>query len=284
LRGGEVTVCDLFAGIGGFSLGLERAGMTIKHQVEIDGFCNRVLEKHWPNVTRSTDIRQVKPEQIGPVDVICGGFPCQPASHAGKRRGTEDDRWLWPEAIKIVREVNPEWCIFENVPGLTTLERGVVFDDVLSDLERAGYAAWPLIIPACAVNAPHRRDRVWIVAYANSKWQLQPQGCEPEQRGWVGNGCGDASDADQPGPQERQRQAVERSIGNWNEPWLEAAIRLCSLDDGIPGRLVQPRGWRVNALKAAGNSVVPQIVEQIGRAIMESSKGIPSEGYEWRLR
>jgi DNA (cytosine-5)-methyltransferase 1 len=99
------------------------------------------------------------------ISVVTAGFPCQPASVAGQRRGTKDDRWLWPEVIRIVREFNPEWCIFENVPGLLTLERGVVFDQVLADLEAEGYAAWPFIIPACAVNAPHRRDRVWIVAH-----------------------------------------------------------------------------------------------------------------------
>lgn len=174
-----MTVGSLFSGIGGFDLGLERAGMTIKWQVEIDDFCNKVLEKHWPDVKRYRDIKELRGDELEPVDLICGGFPCQPFSAAGKRRSKEDDRYLWPEMLRVIRAVRPNWIIGENVAGIVSL----ALDDVLSDLENEGYACQSFIIPACAVNAPHRRDRVWIIANcdntgsgtsrdrANREWQ-----------------------------------------------------------------------------------------------------------------
>ncbi len=165
---------SLFSGIGGFDIGLEAAGMTCVGQVEIDPFCRHILAHHWPHVKRMEDIYNVNGNEFGHIDLICGGVPCQPASSAGKRRGKLDDRWLWPEAFRLVRNIRPTWLLFENVRGITSLESGVVFDDLLSELESygaeqegsGGYeVAPPLIIPACAVDAPHRRDRVWIVAH-----------------------------------------------------------------------------------------------------------------------
>jgi DNA (cytosine-5)-methyltransferase 1 len=155
---------SLFSGIGGFDLGLERAGMECVGQVEIDPYCQAVLKKHWLAVKRMGDIKNVTGTEFGAVDLVCGGVPCQPASSAGKRGGTTDDRWLWPDAFRIVRAVKPAWCLFENVRGLTSLEQGVVFDNLLSELEGLGYEVQALIIPACAIGAPHRRDRVWIIA------------------------------------------------------------------------------------------------------------------------
>ena len=158
-----MKVGSLFAGIGGFDLGLERAGMTIKWQVENDPFCNRVLAKHWPGVRRFGDIRDCGSHNLPAVDLICGGFPCQPYSIAGKRKGQADDRHLWPEMFRVISELRPAWVLCENVTEID----GVALDDCLSDLEAAGYeTAPPLEIPACAVNAPHIRQRVWIVAYA----------------------------------------------------------------------------------------------------------------------
>ena len=149
-----MTVGSLFAGIGGFDLGLERAGFEIKWQVEIDPFCNKILAKHWPNVKRYGDIKNVT--KLEPVDLICGGFPCQPFSCAGKQRGKEDDRYLWPEMFRVIQETKPTWVIGENVTGFINLG----LDDCISDLERAGYAVQPFIIPACAVGAPHRRATI----------------------------------------------------------------------------------------------------------------------------
>ena len=181
-----MTVGSLFSGIGGFDLGLERAGMTIKWQVEIDDFCNKVLEKHWPDVKRYRDIKELRGDELEPVDLICGGFPCQPFSAAGKRRSKEDDRYLWPEMLRVIRAVRPNWIIGENVAGIVSL----ALDDVLSDLENEGYTCQSFIIPACAVNAPHRRDRVWIIANCdntgsrtsrdgiNREWQEKDKGQE----------------------------------------------------------------------------------------------------------
>lgn len=157
-----MTFGSLFAGIGGFDLGLERAGMECKWQVEIDDFCSRVLEKHWPHVKRYRDVREVGAHNLEPVDLICGGFPCQPFSVAGKQRGKEDDRHLWPEMFRIVSELRPTWVVGENVPGLVRLG----LDQVLSDLEGIGYSCQTFDIPACAVDAPHVRHRIWIVANA----------------------------------------------------------------------------------------------------------------------
>jgi DNA (cytosine-5)-methyltransferase 1 len=166
----KLTVGDLFSGIGGFSLGLERTGgFETKWFVENDPFCQKVLAKHWPNVKRHGDIKNVGKHNLEPVDLICGGFPCQPFSVAGKRKGTEDNRYLWGEMFRVISDVKPTWVIAENVRGLLSIEGGMVFENCCLDLESIGYEVQAFIIPACAVNAPHRRDRVWIVAYSVSR-------------------------------------------------------------------------------------------------------------------
>ncbi len=155
-----MRVLDLFSGIGGFSLGLERAGMETVAFVEIEPFCQKVLAKHWPGVPIHKDIRELKGDAIGPVDLICGGYPCQPFSTAGKRGGASDDRHLWPEYLRLIQELRPSWVIGENVAGHISMG----LDQVLADLEGEGYTWEAFVIPACAVDAPHRRDRVWIIA------------------------------------------------------------------------------------------------------------------------
>lgn len=152
---------SLFAGIGGFDLGLERSGMRCEWQVEIDEFCNKVLEKHWRDVPRFGDIRECGKRNLAPVDVICGGFPCQPFSVAGKRRGKEDDRHLWPEMLRVISELKPTWVIGENVSGFINMGLDVAF----ADLEAEGYEVEAIVLPACGVNAPHQRYRVFIVAH-----------------------------------------------------------------------------------------------------------------------
>ena len=150
---------SLFTGIGGIDLGLERAGMECAWQVENDPYCIKVLEKHWPNIRRYEDVRSVTSPE--PVDLLAGGFPCQPHSVAGKRRGAEDDRNLWPEYLRLIRETRPRYIIAENVPGIVS----TYIDTVLSDLESEGYACWTFNLPACAFDAPHRRERIFIVGY-----------------------------------------------------------------------------------------------------------------------
>jgi len=160
---------DLFSGIGGFALSASRVwnDHEVVAFVEIDPFCRAVLKKHWPNTPIITDIREVTPETLtGParIDLLTGGFPCQPFSQAGKRKGKEDDRYLWPEMLRVIAGVRPRWILVENVAGLVKMG----LDQVLSDLEGHGYSCQTFIIPACAVNAPHRRDRVWIIAHTQS--------------------------------------------------------------------------------------------------------------------
>lgn len=172
-----MTVGSLFSGIGGLDLGLERAGFEVRWQVENDPFCLRVLEKHWPTVKRYGDIREVKGNELEPVDLICGGFPCQPVSCAGRRRAQSDDRWLWPEFIRIVRMVRPRIVLVENTPGIASAgaeqdedgewieARGLALGEVLGDLASSGYDAEWDCIPAIALGAPFLRYRVFIVAY-----------------------------------------------------------------------------------------------------------------------
>lgn len=157
---------SLFSGIGGFDLAAEWAGWTNAFNCEIDPFCRRILKYHFPNAEQYADIRTTDfTIWRGRIDVLTGGFPCQPFSLAGKRKGTEDERYLWPEMLRVVRTVRPRWIVGENVFGIVNWSEGVVFEQVCSDLEAAGYAVQPFIIPACGVGAPHRRDRCWFVAY-----------------------------------------------------------------------------------------------------------------------
>ena len=155
-----MQVLDLFSGIGGFSLGLERAGMKTAAFCEIDPYCRAVLAKHWPEVPCYHDIRTIREEFLGTVDLICGGYPCQPVSMAGKRKGKNDDRYLWPEMFACIQHYRPAWVVAENVAGHISMG----LDGVLSDLEGEEYTCWPLVIPAAGVAALHRRDRVWIIA------------------------------------------------------------------------------------------------------------------------
>lgn len=163
----KLRVLSLCTGIGGFDLAAEWAGFEIAGQVEIDPYCIALLEQHWPTAKRMRDVYEVRGDEFGPIDLICAGFPCQPYSQAGKRKGASDDRAIWPEIFRITQSVRPTWACFENVPGIIGME----LDRVLSDLEGEDYTCWPLVIPACAVDAKHRRDRVWIVGHAASRGQ-----------------------------------------------------------------------------------------------------------------
>ena len=259
-----LTVLDLFSGIGGFSLGLENAGMETVAFCETNEFCRKVLAKHWPSVPCYGDIRELTgaiiEKEVGPIDLISGGFPCQPFSQAGKQQGVADDRYLWPEMFRIIREVRPRWVLGENVAGIVKL----ALDQVLADLESLGYACQSFVIPACAVDAPHQRKRVWIVAHHSE-----------HGRGSRGQGRSDPSSPRQP---EQALQDVAYSAGSkrprnraksgWEQSRLANEGRW--LPEPNVGRVAHGVSNRVHRLRALGNAVVPGVVEMIGRAIIDA--------------
>jgi len=163
-----MKLLDLFSGIGGFSLGLESTGYfkTIAF-CEKDEFCQKVLKKHWKDIPIESEIRNVKGSNYK-ADIITGGFPCQPFSVAGKRKGTDDDRYLWDETIRVIRETKPRWFIGENVEGIINIQDGMVLRQVQNDLEAEGFQVQSLVIPASGIGAWHQRKRVWIIAHSNS--------------------------------------------------------------------------------------------------------------------
>ncbi|WBC17731.1 DNA cytosine methyltransferase [Micromonospora sp. WMMA1998] len=226
-----LNVLELFAGIGGLSLGLQRAGMRIVGHVEINPFCRAVLHKHWPEVPCHDDVRTaaawwrstVRP----PVDVVAGGYPCQPDSLAGPRRGTDDDRWLWPEMARVIHALRPRYVIGENVLGHRT--RGLRF--VLRDLEDLGYTARAGVVRACEMGAPHPRPRLFVLAHTNS-----------------------------PG----------RPARRWMEPTRTAPVRASRWPaEPRVGRVVDGLPRRVDRVTALGNAVVPAVAEHIGRIILD---------------
>ncbi len=162
---------SLFTGIGGLDLGFEWAGAECAWQVEKDEFCQNVLAQRWPDIPRFGDIRDVGKHNLGKVDAIVGGFPCQPFSVAGEQRGTEDDRHLWPEMFRVIRELRPRWVIGENVPGIIP----VFIDNAIADLEGEGYTCEAFVLPALSVDAYHRRDRLFLMGYSQHDGQVTPE-------------------------------------------------------------------------------------------------------------
>jgi DNA (cytosine-5)-methyltransferase 1 len=224
------------------------------------------------------------------IDLLTGGFPCQPFSHAGKRKGTEDSRHLWPEMRRVIREVRPRWVIGENVRGLLSQQGGVVFEAVCADLESLGYEVWPYVLPACGVGAPHRRERVWIVGIlgANTIGSRRSGRTENEHNKGRANEVtrsnSDASDTESKQDRWLQQPGVQPHSfdrRDWNIDWREQAQTLCAvrqLDDGLPKRMARlPDGStlseaaiRRESLKAYGNAIVPQVAVEIMRAIKDA--------------
>ena len=240
-----MKVLDLFSGIGGFSLGLERAGMETVAFCEFDEHAQKVLRKHWPGVPIHSDIRELNAKQYrGTVDVVCGGFPCQDLSTAGAQAGFSGDRSsLYTEMLRIIGECMPRYAIFENVPGLITGDSGRWFAKFLYDLDKIGFDAEWHCIEAGYFGAAHRRDRVWVIAYPNG--ERQQRNCK-KQVSRIANLSFQLG---------RAFKEVGR-LPNITQPSFRGA------DDGIP------RGMDRKRLARLGNAVVPQIPEAIGRAIM----------------
>lgn len=254
------TFGSLFAGIGGFDLGFERAGMTCSWQVERDPFCLKVLNRHFPNVPKHDDIHTVGSHNLSSVDLICGGFPCQPFSSAGKQLGEADDRNLWLEMRRVIAELKPHYIVAENVLGLV----GLYLDTVLSDLESEGYEVGTVVLPVGAFGASHQRHRVFILAHAQSR------GCH-----W-----GRLSDRNQ------YEAVLEESETGWRR---ETQRFQSELKRGTSGRIyalpntgTQRIPSRLSTeldtarLKALGNSVSPVVVEHIGNLIMSLERQLQS--------
>lgn len=284
---------DLFSGIGGFALGFLWAGIETVQFVEVDPYCRQVLAKNFPGVPCHDDIHAFNARPLrGKVDIVCGGFPCQPYSVAGQRRGAADDRALWPEMLRIIKECQPAWIVAENVAGFI----GMGLDSVFSDLETAGYEATAFVIPACAAGAPHRRDRVWIVGHANR--HRQSTGTINDEMAVVrdvadaaGGRCGGTAgrEIQQPGRAEivgtgeavahtngagRQEQypAAQPAIAG-HGPWRFTAAGYDWPAEPEVGRVAYGVPRRVDRIKALGNAVVPQITAMIGAAILAAERG-----------
>lgn len=227
---------SVFSGIGGIDLGLERAGMTCKWQIENDEFCLKILQKHWPHVPKFGDITvdtERLIEKLDRVDLVAAGFPCQPVSLAGKRKGEKDERWLWPYLYKLILLLRPRFVLLENVPGLLS---GGGMGTILSDLSQMGYDAEWDCIRASSIGAPHKRERVYIISYPNSFRCNRRKGLFQTA-------------------QEAGRFPTKREIWN-SEPGMDRVAY------GVPNR--------IQRVRALGNSVVPQVVEDIGKLIIGS--------------
>lgn len=258
-----MRVGSLFSGIGGLELGLEWAGMQTVWQVERDPYACRVLAKHWPDVPRYHDVRTFNAADAARVDLVCGGFPCQPHSLAGKRQASADERDLWGDFARIVREARPRWVVAENVPGLLSSEAGRYFGRVLGDLAALGFDAEWFCLSAGEVGAPHRRNRVFIIAHADSKRRQQFKSPSvavyEEQLSRGGDAVGHANGQRQLQPQGRERH--ERGWSGYPGGWWSSEPDVGRVAHGIPAR--------VDRLKCLGNAVVPQVAYEIGRRIME---------------
>lgn len=226
-----MTHGSLFNGIGGFQLAAEWIGWDNTMSCEIDKFCNRVTKYYFPDCIQHEDIRTTRfAVYNGRIDIITGGFPCQPYSLAGKRKGKEDERHLWPEMLRAIGEIQPRWVVGENVFGLINWNGGLVFDEVQADLEAAGYEVMPFILPACATNAPHRRERVWFIAHSNHTTS-RSEGSIREQSDKIKSGNRGASQAN--------RSGNEWSFTNTNSNGLERLNSEHEVDTGERGKYAQ---------------------------------------------
>ena len=262
MPGLNLTIGSLFSGIDGLGLGLEWAGLgRVIWQAEKDEYCLKVLEKHWPNVKRYTDVKEIKSENTKKPDLICGGFPCQDVSAAGKGAGLSGSRsGLWYEFLRIVDELCPEWVVVENVAS--GAHRWVDF--VRGDLERQGYATFPIPLSAQVVGAWHLRRRIFVVAHHNSGRKLQPERVDKNQREWLSNCDRDVSNTHQ--------ARCDGGTGTRAElPGGEKSTH-CDWWAFEPDvvRVVHGLSKRVDRIKALGNSVVPQCAQVVGEFIKQS--------------
>jgi DNA (cytosine-5)-methyltransferase 1 len=294
-----MTHGSLFSGIGGFDLAAEWMGWENKFHCEWNPFGQKVLKYYWPEAESFNDITKTDfTKYANTIDILTGGFPCQPYSLAGKRKGKDDDRHLWPEMLRCIGEVKPRWVIGENVFGLVNWNGGLVFHEVQSDLEAQGYQVWPYVLAAASVGAPHRRDRVWFVAHNNrfGNWGKSIKQRDSYQQGRsgktnteVGNKgeqqfvCnitseGTFTDTESSGfctkmaigkLERGQRSKFSIKRNQWHS--FPSVTPLCFGNDGISDRLdgITFSKWRNESIKAGGNAIVPQVAFQIFKTIKQ---------------
>ena len=254
-----MTHGSLFSGIGGFDLAARWMGWENVFHVERDPFCRKVLTHHFPKSQSFDDVKTFDATPFrGRLRVLSGGFPCQPFSAAGKRAGTSDDRYLWPEMFRIIREARPTWVVAENVRGLLSWNDGMVLDTVCSDLEGEGYEVFPTVLGAASVNAPHRRDRIWIVATNTDTHGLQRRISSNQHK-----------QTPSAGEYAAQRVSIRRTTLQFKD--FPTVPPVCGGDDGLPQRLdgITFPKWRRESIKAYGNAIVPQVAYQIFKALNE---------------
>lgn len=292
---------SLFSGIGGFDLASQWMGWENKFHCEWNEFGQKILNYYWPNAESYGDITKTDfTIWNGKIDILTGGFPCQPYSQAGKRRGKEDERHLWPEMLRSIKEIEPRWIVGENVYGIVNWNGGMVFEEVQAQLEDEGYEVQPYILPAAGVNAPHQRYRIWFVAHSNSIRNDSMQRAEgsnnegqfSENKEQPGSGW--ASQTERHGKSgitsdtQNKRQKLswkararrtgfkngDRRINNWRNFPTQSPV--CSRNDGLSPELdgITFPKWRNESIKGYGNAIVPQVALQIFKAI---------EKYETRL-
>ncbi len=279
---------DLFSGIGGFKLAAQWAGYNTIGFSEIEPYASKILAQHWPHIQNYGDITQIDPNQIiedhGTIELITGGFPCQPFSVAGKQRGAKDDRHLWPAMFKLISQLKPSWVLGENVAGIVDME----LENCLTDLEREGYEVQPIIIPACAVDAKHRRDRVWILGYSQHTRRNGSQNRESTQERSNRDTTGQIQTV-QPKRSSYSRQGYAETMANTSsigqqgqrvhgrplkteEDKTRQTSRTNNISQNNPsiwlpeptvGRVANGIPHRTHRLKGLGNAIVPQVAYEI---------------------
>ena len=278
---------SLFSGIGGFDLAAEWMGWDNIFHCEWNDFGKKVLNYYWPQSISYHDITKTDfTIHRGRIDVLTGGFPCQPYSTAGKRLGKEDERHLWPEMLRAIREIKPRWIVGENVLGLVSWNGGMVFEEVCAELEAEGYEVQPYVLPAAGVNAPHQRYRVWFVANSNDNrignglGQVQSQDGEVSERNNDAKPSYSNSFNDDANTKEQRLEGMRREergyskfhsgqdgLQKWQNFPTQAPV--CNGDDGLSERLdsITFPKWRNESIKAGGNAIVPQVAHQLFKAI-----------------
>jgi len=288
-----LKVLDLFSGIGGFSLGLESTGHfeTVAF-CEKDQFCQKVLKKHWSNIPIIDDVRRINGKEIK-ADVVVGGFPCQSISIAGKQKGKDDDRYLFPEMLRVIKEVKPRWIIGENVQNLINISNGTILKDIVKGLENENFEVQCFSISASSQGAWHKRERIWIVANSNDRLSIGKNQEIQTRRNTINNG----SSSNVPNTQRNEHQHTptrqsgtgelwgfyseeekQTSHDLWSktsrcnasfrqETWWNSQSRICRIPHGLSEKMDR---FRKDRIKALGNSIVPQIARELGKAIIEA--------------